>query len=355
LRVGGLEWVSEDGGGAIDAGDPTVLAFYTGTGDANTRGVINLPAGEVDLEFIWFEDGGGASVELYAAKGAYTCDVDTPNWRLVGTVVSPGATVAIPGVSADGWTVEYSAPGGDQVTLIAGAEAELAGAASVSGVAKIQYADPEAAGGTKACYLPFPNDTAADDNDFAIRGTAQLVIPATGTYHFGFQGDDGGYLQIEGQTWDSIVATANADYGVINGDRIEFDVNTGNSYTVGAITLAEGTYTIRTVFWERGGGGFHWVFGGPPSSPLYAPIMADAAGVIPEPAMPFVGGALPPAFTNASLNPDGTITVEWVGGELQMTDSLTPPIQWMPSGETSPYTFTPDPAQPRLFGRIVGP
>ena len=41
----------------------------------------------------------------------------------------------------------------------------------------IAYIDPESPNAGLTCWLPFPSETAADDDHFAIRGTAQLVIP----------------------------------------------------------------------------------------------------------------------------------------------------------------------------------
>ena len=47
---------------------------------------------------------------------------------------------------------------------------------------------------------PFPNDTVGvDDNNFLITFEANLVIPATGTYYLGFQGDDGGTCAFRGR------------------------------------------------------------------------------------------------------------------------------------------------------------
>jgi len=346
LRIRGQNWVSVSGTGQFAPGGTDIITYQYGTGDANTRGVIDLAVGEYDLDFLFFEDGGGAFVELYAAKGEYANDADAAKWQLVGA-----NGLRVPGVSTAGWTVAYSQPGGTALNSVAEAEAELVGAPTVTGVPKIQYADPEAAGGTQAGSLPFPNDTAADDNDFAILGEAQLVIPADGTYYFGFQGDDGGYLQIVGQTWDRIVATSNGGLGVINGDRIQFDANTGDSYTVGAITLAQGTYTIRTLFWERGGGGYHWVFGSAandvqfPGSVLSA--NAATAGTWPIEIVPCAGQ---PEIT-VTRNTDGTITISWTnGGTLQAATNILGP--WQDVTATSPYTFTPEAGVPYLFGRI---
>jgi hypothetical protein len=59
-----------------------------------------------------------------------------------------------------------------------------------------------------------------------------------------------------------------------------------------------------------------------------------------------------PTFGPVTLNSDGSIKVTWTGGgTLQVTPSLTPPIQWTDvTGATSPYTFTP--TQKILFGRV---
>ncbi|HOU87883.1 MAG TPA: lectin-like protein [Verrucomicrobiota bacterium] len=346
LRIRGKNWVSVSGNGQFAPGGTDTITYQFGTGDSNTRGVIDLEVGEYDLDFVFFEDGGGAFVELYAAKGEYANDADAEKWQLVGV-----NNLLVPGVSDAGWTVAYSQPGGTALNSIADAEAELVGAPTVTGVPKIQYADPDAAGGTQAGYLPFPNDTPADDNDFAILGEAQLVIPADGTYYFGFQGDDGGYLQIVGQTWDRIVATANASLGIINGDRIQFDANTGDSYTVGAITLAQGTYTIRTLFWERGGGAYHWVFGSAPNDVHFpgSVLSANAAtvGTWPLEIVPCAGK---PEIT-VTKNTDGTITISWTnGGTLQAATSILGP--WQDVTDTSPYTFTPQADVPYMFGRV---
>lgn len=347
LRIRGQVWASKNGAGGIDVADPSTLVFAGGTGDSDTRAVVNLAVGEYDLELLWFENGGGAFAELYAVKGAFQCDSQTRDWRLVGYKAQTPPESRM-GVTSDGWTVEYSAPGGANLNTIAEAETELEGAPSLGNVPRIQYMDPQAPGGASfACSLSFPQDTGADDEDFAIRATAQLVIPADGTYSFGFQGDDGGYLQIEEASWESIQDNADPDVAFINGDRLDFDANTGDSYTVGTTTLTAGTYTIRALFWERGGGGYFWVFGAAPNSPLKALGIAapfDTNG------LPLV--CAPPRITSIKVNPDGTITIEWTGGgTLQYTGSLTPPVTWVDAtGATSPYTFTPPAAV--LFGRV---
>ncbi|RME92809.1 MAG: hypothetical protein D6766_09405 [Verrucomicrobia bacterium] len=59
-----------------------------------------------------------------------------------------------------------------------------------------------------------------------------------------------------------------------------------------------------------------------------------------------------PRFTNIQKNPDGSITIEWTGNAvLESAPTLQGPWTEVP-GATSPFTFTPDPAQPVLFGRL---
>lgn len=342
LRIRGKTWTSVSGAGQLAPGDPGTVVYQYGTGDANTRAVVNLAAGEYDLEFVWFEDGGGAFAELYAAKGAYACDSQA-NYRLVGFV--PTTTGAV-GVSAAGWTVEYDAPGGAQLNSIADTEAALVGAPSVAGVSAINYRDPDDQGGAQGCSIAFPQDTpGAADDDFGIRATAQLVIPTTGTYQFGFAGDDGGYLQIEGQTWDRIVSTTDANVGRINGDRIQFDANTGNSRTVGEITLAAGTYTIRALFWERGGGAWFWVFGGLPGESLGALSTnpsATGAGVLFAPCAP---------LPTISIARNGAGVVITFTGKLLAADKPEGPYTEV-MGATSPYPL-PASGKARFFRALA--
>ncbi|HOX04642.1 MAG TPA: PA14 domain-containing protein [Candidatus Paceibacterota bacterium] len=335
LRIRGQTWKSVSGIGQTAPGDPSTLVYQYGTGDANTRGVVSLAAGEYDLEFVWFEDGGGASVELYAAKGAVTCDSESKFFHLVGyQPATPPVTFVDVGVSSAGWTVEYDAPGGTGLNNIAEAEAALVGAQTVTGVNAINYRDPDDQGGAQSCSAAFPQDTAgAADDDFAIRATAQLVIPVSGTYHFGFAGDDGGYLQIEGQTWSNIVETADSNSGVINGDRIQFDVNTGNSRTIGAINLAAGTYTIRALFWERGGGAWFWVFGGQPGTG-YGVLTANNSPIVSDVGVS-IAPCTPRPIIAISLTPGGpSITFT---GKLYSAPAVTG--QWTEvMNAVSPYT-----------------
>ena len=130
-------------------------------------------------------------------------------------------------------------------------------------VAAINFNDPGFGGpGRFGGDTSFAIATAADDNDFGCIYTGNLVIPTDGTYHIGFQGDDGGYLRIPGQTFTSLIENETGS-SVIDeaGARIAADIPIGNSNTVGEITLAAGSYPIEVGFFERGGGAYFEVFG----------------------------------------------------------------------------------------------
>jgi hypothetical protein len=67
------------------------LHFLNGTGDSNTIGVVNLPAGDYSLEFAWWEGSGGASIEVFAAPGAKT-SVDN-SFQLIGNTALGGLEI----------------------------------------------------------------------------------------------------------------------------------------------------------------------------------------------------------------------------------------------------------------------
>ncbi|MEZ5302517.1 MAG: PA14 domain-containing protein [Verrucomicrobiales bacterium] len=257
-----LDWASVSGSGNIAGG--TVLNFPTGTGDSNTRGVINLPFGYYDIEMRGWEGGGGAYTELYSAPGAFANDGDTTLWALVGQ--NPVANY--PGIGAAGWGVEFSAAGGAGLSSIATAEADFAGGidASALGISAINFNGGGLFGGDTA----YPSFGGGDN--FAMRATGELVIPEDGSYIFGFQGDDGGYLEIldlDGNTvpFRSIGDDADNASALVNG-RLEANYNTGNSRTTGLINLVEGSYTINGLFWEAGSGDNFEIWGGPEGAPL---------------------------------------------------------------------------------------
>jgi hypothetical protein len=289
LRIEGQTWTSQNGTGIIDPFDPSTL--FTEFGGADFRGVINLAAGEYNIEFVSYQDGGSSGHELYATTGAVAQDVDRIDWVLVG---HPSiGEVAIPGVmtvSGTNFLVRTSAPGGNptitNLNNLADAETELANDTNVVSASWdfIDFVDPQNAGVPPGRFIhtnAFDTNTGGQDDDFALEATATLEIVQDGPYVFGFRGDDGSSLQIVGQTWSNIVVGTGPT--MIVGDTLTFDVNTGNSDSLASIYLTTGTYDLRAVYWERGGGANFEIYGDSLHRPFRDLLRANAAAVITDP------------------------------------------------------------------------
>lgn len=95
LRILGKQFTSStriaNGNPADPAHNGDGLFYVNGTGDSNTLGVVNLPAGDYSLEFAWWEGSGGASIEVYAAPGAKT-SVDNA-FQLIGNTALGGLEI----------------------------------------------------------------------------------------------------------------------------------------------------------------------------------------------------------------------------------------------------------------------
>ena len=85
LRIFGAEFSGVTGQGMQDIGAPNTVVHVNDTGDSRTWATITLAAGDYDIEFFWWERGGGDYGEIYTAKGAFGGDPDTETWALIGT------------------------------------------------------------------------------------------------------------------------------------------------------------------------------------------------------------------------------------------------------------------------------
>lgn len=232
------------------------------TGDSTTLGTTYLEAGTYNVEYVFNEAGGGAHAELYAAKGEHTV-FNEDLFRPVGYQSSGGVkTVIKPGVGIDGWTTGTTPAGQTATTTLDAAyalwEESLDNETLIFGEhAQINFNGAGTDAGQFGGDIVFDNGSG---DQFSMFATAELVIPADGQYEFGFQGDDGGFLQIEGAVWDGITVDVTGA-AVIVGDTVITDTPTGNSHTRATTTLTAGTYTINVFFQEIGGGDYFEVFG----------------------------------------------------------------------------------------------
>jgi hypothetical protein len=262
---------------------------------------VNLAAGVHNIQVIHREAGGGADVEVAAAKG------NTRNlyeFSLIGSgaAAKPAMPAGKPGFLSD-VTVEYFAPGAYGVGNIATTEASIAAARSAGALitttaSVINHRDPENGGeGSIGGDSNFWWNTGGDDNNIGLLVTGTLEIPFDGTWFFGFQGDDGSRLTIPGQTFTAIVEAEDWGASQISGDgqSILRDNGTGNSRTVGSINLLAGAYPFEFLYWEGGGGAYVELFGGSiqgqyallttgGASMYMLPAVAPALDLVPEPA-----------------------------------------------------------------------
>jgi len=111
----------------------------------------------------------------------------------------------------------------------------------------INFADPEGGGGiqfvAQQAQLPFPGDTAANDEDFATMAKARIRIPSAGDYSFVVGRDDTYELNINGT---SFIGTCCSDNSPVH-----------------TFTLPAGDLPITASFGERGGGAYFFLAGAP--------------------------------------------------------------------------------------------
>ena len=276
----------------------------------NFRGLINLAAGEYDVEFIAVENGGASGHELFAVAGDVPAEAGSTLWRLIGH--QSVGLVNVPGIrTVDGtnFLVRTTAPGSNaaitNLNSLADAQVELDNDTNVvlSSWEIIDFVDPQNAGGrgTYSNDNPFDNGTGVNDEDFAMEITATLDIPADDTYVFGFRGDDGSSLQIVGQVFSNIVFQPNANTQ-INGDTLSHDANTADSNSAASIALTAGTYDLRVVYYERGGGAHFEVFGDTKQNAIPNLLRANGA--------------------DSFVDPDGLQLISQAANTIVITDPL---------------------------------
>jgi hypothetical protein len=295
LRIPGQNFISTTSIGTLGThiqGDTLEMPYPRGGANALSLGVINLPAGEHDVELLFFERAGGGGVELMAAPGAQTqfgniTGTTASTFRLVGyrgtgAVTTAQAPAEIVGGSFNIREVRRvpNSAAGDQLNNLAQTTAALNTPRATDIVmdytaAMVNHNDPDNSGtGIFHSDAAFRTNVGGDTNDIAFRATATLRIATPGDYTFGFNGDDGGqltFLDPDGPggpltapafTGFNRLGDQNAAHTVgINGGSLFYDSNTGNSHLIGQINLAAGDYPIEFLYWERGGGALVELFG----------------------------------------------------------------------------------------------
>lgn len=271
LRLGTNVWKSACGLGGINPVNPATLHTLLMASDADTRGVIDLPAGEVPVEVFYINGSGAGQLQIFTAEGTYPLDGSTNQWRLLGHKAVANK-VPWPGITADGWKVVIPPPGeAGKITrreqiMTSLMRVDETAAVAVTGIDSINFQDPDCSRAARfPGAVPFPNDPAGPQDDRVVLAEATLDIPADGLYHFGISGDDLCALQIAGQKWERIVRDASARFAKLDGDSISCrrcDNNTSMEIA-GEIKLAQGRYSLRAFSWDRNGNSVLQIFACP--------------------------------------------------------------------------------------------
>ena len=119
----------------------------------------------------------------------------------------------------------------------------------------INHIDPESAGigGYFASEANFGANTAGNDDNFAMLAKGSVRIAVEDDYTFGFRGDEGSRLRIQGATFTSgtAIGSGNLANPVAQGDSIYYTIDTIDSGVLGITHLTPGDYNIEFVFWEH--------------------------------------------------------------------------------------------------------
>jgi hypothetical protein len=120
LRFIGATFDSASGRGERDENFPEFLVSPNNTTDSNTRGVLrNIAAGTYEIEFISWERVGSAYYEVYAAEGAFTEDLESDQWQLIGATggleIVAGGNLTILGIRKENTlvTIDFTSPNPD--------------------------------------------------------------------------------------------------------------------------------------------------------------------------------------------------------------------------------------------------
>jgi PA14 domain len=272
IRIGDRPWTSVHGQGGIDPQDPKVLYFMLFSPDGDTRGVIDLPAGDHPIEVFYFNVGLDGALQIMVAPGRHPMDGATDKWRLLGHHAA--GKIGWPGMDETGWKVTVQSivesPGTERRkasdTVGAIPKAKVA-----EGVEVINFHDPEAANpGRFPAARPFPDDGPGAQDARLVVAAGKLVISREGTYHIGLRGDDACAVQIENQSWIRTVKDVSGSTANIEGDKISVNGRgnmPGDHEIIGEIRLAKGTYPIVVSSEDRTGPSVFQVFAAPAGYP----------------------------------------------------------------------------------------
>lgn len=197
----------------------------------------------------------------------------------------------------------------------------------------IDFKDPQSPGGGSGTAATYLTNTAVDDEDFAMIGTACLRVPTTGAYTFEFKGDDGFIASLFGGSWTVNAHNGNAS---ASGEVLTNMVPTGDTNTYAVATLAAGDYNFRYLWFERAGGGFNRVriaSGNKTGDDGSFKLLGDATGPVTlvdqAPMLNSFTSSTYAVTTNPTLSP-ATTTLSW-SSKYAASLSITPTLPGNPT------------------------
>jgi len=260
--------------------DSATFAALGATEAGNTGGLPLPPAGEVPepgergYGFVWINGEPFTYQNWYTATGANQPDDASPG--------QDGAEITTGGVWYDNKNGEGDQTGTTRSAYVAEYEGvsiplgftvrEVRSLGTLTSISQavslledepgtsyaapvINFADPQNVGGGKfGGNIPFlGGDPAADDNNFALRATATIKIPAGvapgNQWTFLVNSDDGFRLRIIGAAFTQVSGTNTT----INGDTMEHAGTRGSADSLGVVTLPPGEYQIELTHFDGTG------------------------------------------------------------------------------------------------------
>jgi hypothetical protein len=248
------------------------LTFLAPTGDSNTQGVVNLSPGTYDVEFLMFEDTGGAFAEVSTQRGDFVNNPPNavPQWILLGDGSSLPAMdrpfqqpVRLTGPA----TVRNYTRGTQTVVADVVANIRSGATPTAEGTVEAVVLNGEGGLGINGGNLSanmvhqFPNGTGVDNFTTAVRG-GFTVLDTNGaageTLTFGLFADDNAAIHIVGSSFTG-VADFSPDGSAVLGNPegaadlwLIADYRTPNTNAFGLITLPEGNYEFESFQLEEG-------------------------------------------------------------------------------------------------------
>lgn len=267
---------TRSGGAYID--EDGALTFLGNTGDSNTQGTINLAPGKYDVEFVWWDQTGGAFAEVSTAKGDFVnggSSIGAPQWLLLGsneTRAQVGPFKQPARLTGPATVTNFNSGASSIVdgVFIWRQGSPSTGTATANDIVFRGNAGSAPLGGAvdAGMHHYFPNaPTGMDINDFNtyVNGSFQVLDTdgAPGeTMTFALLADDGAAMRIIGQDFTGVGGDTRAVISPMLGETgpnaddvwLIADYDTGNTNALGLITLPEGTYSLEAFQHEAGGG-----------------------------------------------------------------------------------------------------